>query len=244
MWRHRIAGCGTCVDALNRLWTKILCVVNAATCAQVHVQIVFRSLMVQRGAEFSCTLRSMICSMHHGMGAKAEAREGNREGRFLAPCTRARGLPGRYFLRGRVSCAFAGRQSPCSLSLQAALRSWSMLKSVSSVRWQIWRHAGHDGEVFMWPSSRHREINNKKKSFPGFGWATFCCRSCRTTWRFVILPSWVSSWCGWQSSRRGFRYFQLASHHPRLPSIQLVLEEELVSVSTAVCTSGLLRVRH
>ena len=126
MWRHRIAGCGTCVDALNRLWTKILCVVNAATCVQVHVQIVFCSLMVQRGAEFRCrvpccALRSTICSMHHGMGAKAEAREGNREGRFLAPCTRARArFAWSPFFFGAASAALlpgAGCLAPCPCKL-------------------------------------------------------------------------------------------------------------------------------
>ena len=64
------------------------------------------------------------------------------------------------------------------------------------------------------------------------GQATFRCRSCRTTWRWVTLPSRVSSWCGWQSSGRGFRYFQLASHSPRLwTSLD---SAELVSVPAAV----------
>ena len=62
------------------------------------------------------------------------------------------------------------------------------------------------------------------------GLATFRCRSCRTTWRWITLPSRVSSWCGWQSSRRGFRYFQLANHRPRLSLIQ----QNLLSVPAAV----------
>ena len=35
-----------------------------------------------------------------------------------------------------------------------------MLKSVSSIRR---RHAGHDGEVFLWPSGPHRETKRKNK---------------------------------------------------------------------------------
>ena len=46
--------CSTCVDALNRLWTKILPVVNAATCAQVHVQIVFCS---------TCSMMVQLCGV-------------------------------------------------------------------------------------------------------------------------------------------------------------------------------------
>ena len=38
-----------------------------------------------------------------------------------------------------------------------------MLKSVSSIRR---RHAGHDGEVFLWPFGPHRETKRKKKKLP------------------------------------------------------------------------------
>ena len=38
-----------------------------------------------------------------------------------------------------------------------------MLKSVSSIRR---RHAGHDGEVFLWPSGPHRETIRKKNKLP------------------------------------------------------------------------------
>ena len=44
-----------------------------------------------------------------------------------------------------------------------------MLKSVFLIRR---RHAGHDGEVFLWPSGPHCETRRKKISFPCFGWAS------------------------------------------------------------------------
>ena len=50
--------CSTCVDALNRLWTKILSVVSAATCAQIHAQIVFCSMMMVQRCEVP-----LLCSM-------------------------------------------------------------------------------------------------------------------------------------------------------------------------------------
>ena len=154
--------CSTCVDALNRLWTKILPVGNAATCAQIHVQIVFCStcsMMVQLcGVPLPCSQLLSPC--------RARSTDASR-------CIRARAFRlVAIFLRGHVSCASAGSRSPVSsflLPLQAGRRSWPMLKSVSSIRR---RHAGHDGEVFLWPSGPHR-ATKKKISVPGFGWASY-----------------------------------------------------------------------
>ena len=139
--------CSTCVAALNRLGMKILPVVNAATCAKVHVQIVFRSIIVRSSGEFHCRVSLLRRST----------------GCLLIPCTRVR-LAWLPFFVGWdcVSCALAGHRSPVAaflVPLQAARRScpMPMLKSVSCVRGQIWRHAGHDGEVFLWPFGQHRD---------------------------------------------------------------------------------------
>ena len=106
--------CSTCVDALSRLWTKILPVVNAATCAQVHVQIVFCS----------------TCSMQYDGPAVRSSpavfpapftMQGTIDGCFMTPCirrARARFAWSPFFF-GAASAALqrgAGPRSPRSFS--------------------------------------------------------------------------------------------------------------------------------
>ena len=77
--------CSTCVDALNRLWTKILPVVNAATCAHVHVQIVFCS---------TCSMMVQLCGVPLPCS------------QLLSPC-RARSTDASWFavVESRSKCA-------------------------------------------------------------------------------------------------------------------------------------------
>ena len=111
--------CSTCVDALNRLWTKILPVVNAAICAQVHVQNRFLFNMFNGGP----AVRSSPAVFPAPFTV-----QGTIDGCFVTPCMyveRAFRLVA-IFLRGRVSCASAERRSPVSsflLPLQAGRRS-------------------------------------------------------------------------------------------------------------------------
>ena len=111
--------CRTCVDALNRVCTKILPVVNAATCAQVHVQTVFCStcsMMVQQYGlvKFRCRVPS-------------SAHRAGHDRRMLHDSMYTRAQAVRriaiFFSGGRVSCALAGRCSPVAsflLPLQAS----------------------------------------------------------------------------------------------------------------------------
>ena len=151
--------CSTCDDGLNTLWTKILPVVNAATCAQVHVQIIFCStcsMMVQRcGVPLPCS-RSQLrlpCSLAANAG---HDRRMLHDSVYTRAHTRFAWSP--FFFEAPSAALRRGRRSPVSsflLPLQAGRRSCQpMLKSVSSIRR---RHAGHDGEVFLWPSGPHRE---------------------------------------------------------------------------------------
>ena len=111
--------CSTCVDALNRLWTKILPVVNAATCAQVHVQIVFCS---------TCSMMVQLCGVP--LFPAPFTMQGTIDGCFKTPCVRrarARFAWSPFFF-GAASAALrrgAGPRSPRSFSpgLQAGRRS-------------------------------------------------------------------------------------------------------------------------
>ena len=104
--------CSTCVDALNRLWTKILPVVNAATCAQVHVQIVFCS---------TCSMMVQLCGVP--LFPAPFTMQGTIDGCFMTPCVeRARVSPGRHFSSGPRQLRFGGAPvpgllvpSPCKL---------------------------------------------------------------------------------------------------------------------------------
>ena len=131
--------CSTCVDALNRLWTKILPVVNAATCAQVHVQIFFCST--------TCSMMVQLCGVPLPCSQLLSPYAGH-DRRMLhdSMYTVARALRlVAIFLRGRVSCASAGRRSPVSSIVPSPLASWTtkltdirFLHSTASC-WTRWR---------------------------------------------------------------------------------------------------------
>ena len=106
----------TCVDALNRLSTKILPVVNAATCAQVHVQIVFCS---------TCSMMVQLCGVPLPCSQLLSPCRARSTGASETPCARTFRLVA-IFLRGGVSCASAGRRPPVSsflVPLQAGRRN-------------------------------------------------------------------------------------------------------------------------
>ena len=131
--------CSTCVDALNRLWTKILPVVNAAICAQVHVQIVFCStcsMMVQLcGVPLLC---SQLLSPYAG-----HDRRMLHDSMYVHS---AHVSPGRHFSSGPRQLRFSGAPVP-GFRVPSPLASWTtkltdvevrFLHSTAS-RWTRWR---------------------------------------------------------------------------------------------------------
>ena len=92
--------------------------------------------------------------------------QGTIDGCFMTPCIRARGSPGRHCSSGPRQLRFGGAPVP-GLLVPSPLASWTtklttadVVKSVSSIQR---RHAGHDGEVCLWPSGPHRETKKKNK---------------------------------------------------------------------------------
>ena len=130
--------CSTCVDALNRLWTKILPVVNAATCAKVHVQIVFCS---------TCSMMVQLCGVPLPCPQLFGTMQGTIDGCFMTPCIRsARVSPGRHFSSGPRQLCFGGAPVP-GLLVPSPLASWTTKLTDVEVRflhstascWTRWR---------------------------------------------------------------------------------------------------------